>query len=352
VGGELLDQIARQRHGLERDYDVALSVVGIADSRRTLFDESGVDLAGWRDRLAIAPPTGPIQIETARGLIERLGARAIPVLVDLTAADGMELVHAEAFRHGVHVVTANKRPLSVPWRAREEVSAARKQGHRQYHYETTVGAALPVIDTLKSLVQTGDSVHRIEGSISGTLGFVTSEVMKGAPLSLSVRWARELGYTEADPRDDLSGLDTARKAIILARELGYHVDLEDVRIDSLVPAARLAPGSLQDLYQALREEDDAMAERCRRLRQDRRVLRYVAHIVAESGRATVTVGPAEVREEHRAARLQGIEAYVAFKTDRHAQVPLVVQGAGVGGALTAGAVLAEIFKVAAGHGAR
>ncbi len=352
VGGELLDQIARQRAGLERDYDVSLRVVGVADSRRTLFDEGGVDLAGWRDRLAIAPPTGPVNPEAARGLVERLGARAIPVLVDLTAADGMEQVHAEAFRNGVHVITANKRPLSVPWRAREEVIAARRQGHRQYHYEATVGAALPVIDTLKSLVQTGDTVHQIEGSLSGTLGFVTSEVMKGAPLSLSVRWARELGYTEADPRDDLSGLDAARKAVILARELGHHVDVEDVRIEPLVPAARLAPGSLQDLYQALREEDEAMAARCRRLRQERRVLRYLAQIVVDGGNATVSVGPAEVREEHRAARLQGIEAYVAFKTDRHAHLPLVVQGAGVGGALTAGAVLADLFKVAAGHGAR
>jgi homoserine dehydrogenase len=264
----------------------------------------------------------------------------------------MEQVHAEAFRNGVHVITANKRPLSVPWHDREQVNAARRLGHRQYHYETTVGAALPVIDTLKSLVQTGDTVHQIEGSISGTAGFVTSEIMKGSPLSLSVRWARELGYTEADPRDDLSGLDTARKAVILARELGHHVNLEDVRIEPLVPAHRLAQGSLQDLYQALREEDDAMAARCHRIRSERRVLRYLAHVVVEGGRATVTVGPAEVREEHRAARLQGIEAYVAFKTDRHANVPLVVQGAGVGGALTAGAVLAEIFKVAAGHGAR
>lgn len=176
--------------------------------------------------------------------------------------------------------------------------------------------------------------------------------MKGAPLSLSVRWARELGYTEADPRDDLSGLDAARKAVILARELGHHVNMEDVGIEPLVPSARLVPGSLQDLYQSLREEDEAMATRCRRLRQERRVLRYLVHIVVDAGRATLRVGPAEVREEHRAARLQGIEAYVAFKTDRHAHLPLVVQGAGVGGALTAGAVLAEIFKVAAGHGAR
>ena len=352
VGSELLDQIARQRAGLERDYDVAVRVVGIADSRRTLYQDEGIDLGRWREALAAAPESGPVQLASAQPLLDRLGRRAIPILVDLTAADGMERVHGEAFRRGVHVISANKRPLAVPWADREQVLAERRQRHRQYHYETTVGAALPVIDTLRSLVQTGDRVHVIEGSISGTLGFVTSEVTKGAPLSLSVRWARELGYTEADPRDDLSGLDSARKAVILARELGLRVDVGDVEVEPLVDPELLAPGSLQELYQALRRADDAMAERCQRLRRERRVLRYLARITVEEGRSRVRVGPAEVGEDHRAARLQGIEAYVAFVTDRHHELPLVVQGAGVGGPLTAGAVLGEIFKVAAGHGAR
>jgi homoserine O-acetyltransferase/O-succinyltransferase len=352
VGSELLDQIARQRAALERDYDVSVRVVGLADSRRTLLDEAGIDLGRWRELLAATPETGPFQLPAAQQQLEWLGRRAIPVLVDLTAAEGMERVHGEAFRHGVHVITANKRPLAVPWPDRDQVMAERRQHHRHYRYQTTVGAALPVIDTLGTLVRTGDRVHSIEGSISGTLGFVTSEVMKGAPLSLSVRWARELGYSEADPRDDLSGLDSARKAVILARELGLHVGLEDVEVTPLVRAELLAPGTLQDLYQALRREDDALAERCHRLRLERRALRYLARISVEDGLARLRVGPVEVGEDHRAARLQGIEAYVAFTTDRHDELPLVVQGAGVGGALTAGAVLAEIFALAAGHGAR
>ncbi len=352
VGGELLDQIARQRASLERDYDVAVRVVGIADTAHLLHEEEGVDLSAWRERLAAAPAKGPVDLASARPLLERLGRRAVPILVDLTAADGMERVHAEAFRHGVHVISANKRPLAVPWAERERVMLERRQRHRQYRYETTVGAALPVIDTLKALVQTGDRVHHIEGSVSGTLGFVTSELMKGTPLSLAVRWARELGHTEADPRDDLSGLDAARKAVILARELGLHLDLGDVLVEPLVPPVLLEPGSLQELYQALRRGDDAMAERAHRLRRERRALRYLAWLSVEAGRATVRVGPAEVNEGHRAAGLQGVEAYVAFTTDRHHEVPLVVQGAGVGGALTAGAVLAEVFQVAAGHGAR
>jgi homoserine dehydrogenase len=215
-----------------------------------------------------------------------------------------------------------------------------------------VGASLPVIDTLKSLLRSGDRVHQIEGSLSGTLGFVTSEVMKGAPLSLVVRWARELGYSEAEPRDDLSGLDAARKAVILARELGLEASMEDVAREPLVPDALLAPGTLQDLYEALRRQDGALAERCERLRREGKALRYLARVTVGEDRARLQVGPVEVDQAHRAAHLQGVEAYVAFTTDRHDAHPLVVQGAGVGGALAAGGVLAEIFRLADGHGAR
>jgi homoserine O-acetyltransferase len=352
VGSELLDQIARQRSSLERDYDVALQVVGIADRQRTLIDEAGIDLTRWRELLSRAPETGPFGVGTGQGALDRLGCLATPVLVDVTADDGMEDVYAEAFRRGVHVVGANKRPLAVPWPAHEALAAVRRQYHRHHLYETTVGASLPVIDTLKNLLRAGDRVHQIEGSVSGTLGFVTSEVMKGAPLSLVVRWARELGYTEADPRDDLSGLDAARKAVILARELGLHASVEDVIREPLVPDALLQPGTLQDLYEALRRHDGVMAERCQRLRREGRALRYLTRITMEEGRAQLQAGPVEVSEAHRAAHLQGVEAYVAFTTDRHDEHPLVVQGAGVGGALTAGAVLAEIFRLADGHGAR
>jgi len=330
---------------------VALRVVGIADRRRTLLDDGGVDLARWRELVASAPETGPLGPGSAGPVLDRLARTALPVLVDVTAADGMERVYAEAFRRGVHVVAANKRPLVVPWRDREAVAAERRQAHRHYRYETTVGASLPVIDTLRGLVRAGDRVHLVEGSLSGTMGFVTSELMKGFPLSLVVRWARELGYTEEDPRDDLSGLDAARKAVILARELGLSVEVEDVTVEPLVPREALGGGSLQEMYEALRRYDDAFARRCASLRERGLALRYVARI-ARDGRPALSVGPMEVPATHRAAALQGVEAYVAFTTDRHDALPLLVQGAGVGGALTAGGLLSEIFEVAAGHGAR
>jgi homoserine O-acetyltransferase/O-succinyltransferase len=250
----------------------------------------------------------------------------------------------------VHVVASNKLPLAAPQAAWAALRAARKAAHREFHYETTVGASLPVIDTLRSLLRTGDRVRKIEGSVSGTLGFVTADLMRGLPLSLVVRWAKELGYAEADPRDDLSGLDAARKAVILARELGWEVSVEEVEREPLLPAEALAPGSLQDLYQALRGQDDAAAWRVARLAREGKALRYLVTLDLDA--RAIRCGPVEVGADHRAYHLQGVEAYVSFWTDRHSGLPLVVQGAGVGAALTAGGVLEDIFEIAVGHGAR
>ena len=350
VGSKLLEQVRAQRRSLESDYDFALRVVGLADSRRAVLDEGGVDLDRWREVLAAAPETGPVDAASARPLLDRLQRLAAPVLVDLTAADGMEAVYQEAFRRGIHVVSANKRPLAAPRAVRERLFAARRQGHCHYHYETTVGASLPVIDTLKNLVRTGDGVRLVEGSLSGTLGFALSEAAKRTPLSMSLRWARELGYTEPDPRQDLSGLDTARKAVILARELGLEVEVGDVRLDPFAPAEVTAPGTAEALTEALRGWDARFAGRVEQARLAGGALRYLARIEVATG--TVAVGFEEVDAGHRAARLRDVETYVAFTTDRYRENPLSVQGAGVGGAITAGGVLADVLRVAAALGVR
>jgi homoserine dehydrogenase len=192
----------------------------------------------------------------------------------------------------------------------------------------------------------GDKVRSIEASLSGTLGFVCTELTKGSPLSLAVRWAHNNGYTEADPRDDLTGLDSARKAVILAREMGLRAEVEEVRVDPLLPPEVLRPGTLDELYAALRLIDGSMAADLERRRSEGGALRFLAHIAPRAdGRAEIRVGPVGVAPGHPAARLSGVEAMVAFTTDRHSDLPLVVQGVGVGGSHTAGAVLAEIFRL-------
>lgn len=353
VGGELLEEIRAQRTQLERDYDVVLRITGVADRRGAVFAEEGLALDQWREALAAAPATGPVDAARAPALLDRLARLPGPVLVDLTAADGMEEVYAQAFRRGIDVVAANKRPLSVPLRRLDALRAEQRQHGRHYRYETAVGASLPVIGTLRRLRETGDRIQRIEGSLSGTLGYVCTELMKGVPLSLAVRWAMGLGYAEEDPREDLSGADSARKALILARELGLAASLEEVRVEPLVPLAWLAPCAAADLPAALRPHDEEMAARVAAIRAEGRVLRYLAHVEpgAEGGRGAIRVGPEPVAPEHPAAHLVGVEAFVAFTTARHSERPLVVQGTGVGGASAAGAVLAELFRIA-GHGAR
>jgi len=353
VGAELLEQVRAQRTELERDYDALLRVVGIADRRGTAFDEGGIGLDAWREALALAPAAGPVTPASAPALLDRLARLPRPILVDLTAADGMDEVYAQAFRRGIDVVGANKRPLAVGPRAIDALRALRRQHHRHHHYDAAVGASLPVIGTLRRLVRSGDRVKRVEGSLSGTLGFLATELGRGVPLSLATRWAHGLGYCEEDPRDDLSGRDAARKALILARELGASLALEDVRVEPLVPAALLAPGTPEGLIAALREHDEEMAARVERLRGEGKVLRHLARIEAQpDGRFAASVGPVELDATELAARLVGVEAYVAFTTARHAERPLVVQGQGVGAAQTAGTVLAEIFRAATGGGAR
>ncbi len=353
VGAELLEQIRVQRTGLERDYDVVLRVVGVADRRGAVLADEGIDLDAWREQLLAAPETGPVDARSAPALLDRLARLPRPVLVDVTADDGMGEVYEQAFRRGIDVVSSNKRPLAQPVRRLEAVREARRQRARHWHSDASVGASLPVLGTLRRLVRSGDRIVRVEGSLSGTLGFVAGELQRGTPLSLALRWAMGLGYTEADPRDDLTGLDSARKALILAREMGASVELEDVRVEPFVAPGLLAAGGPDELIHGLRAHDEAMASRVEDLRRQGKVLRYLVRIGPGEGHALpVRIGPEAVDADAPAARLVGVEAFVAFTTARHAERPLAVQGSGVGGASTAGALLAEIFRLPTGRGAR
>lgn len=357
VGGQLLSQIAQQQTKLVDEHWIKLNVVAIADSKRVVFDEKGISLSAYKERLDVTPPdTAPPEILP---LLEKLKRLPVPILVDCTAASGMEALYQEAFQRGIHVVAANKKPLTIAWAQRENLMRAAKVSHRSYNYETTVGASLPVIDTLKNLVRTGDRVRLIEGSFSGTLGYLSNELSRGVPLSEAVATAREKGYTEPHPRDDLSGLDAARKALILARELGLSLELTDVTVEPFVPEELLREDSLDSFFAALKRYDSVMAARIEGLRKEGKVLRYLATIgpSGEGGRDSrppmstraerfsVRVGPTGIDLAHPASHLKGSEAFIAFTTERYNDYPLIVQGAGAGGAVTAAGVLADILKV-------
>lgn len=345
VGGSLLKQIDRQNQALGREHDVQVRLVGIGSSKGAIFDPEGLPPLEAIPLLEQALGEGKA-VKDASSLLKKLSQLPNPVLVDCSAAPGMEKIYRAAFTHGINVVSANKQPLALPSAERAALLNEARRNFRAYHYETTVGAALPVIETLKNLVRTGDHVITIEGAFSGTLGFLCDRLVHGEPLSAAVRKAKDLGYTEPHPRDDLSGLDVARKAVILARELGLQIELGDVALEPFVPAENLREDDPEKFLQSLAKLDAAVAARVAASKAQGKLPRYLARITPGAEGPKVSVGPVEVDAAHPAAALRGAEAFVAFHTERYKEYPMVVRGAGAGGAVTAAGVLADILRLA------
>lgn len=339
VGGQLLELVRAEAENLVAEAGIDLRLVGLVDSRASTYAREGLDLAAVRRQLAAQG--GREAIET---LLERLERLPVPVLVDCTAESGMEHTYVKALERGIHVVTANKQPFASDPATWARLKTTARGAHRALRYETTVGASLPVIETLKNLVRTGDKVRRVEGSLSGTLGYLCNELARGIPLSKAVATARDLGFTEPHPGDDLSGLDAARKALILARELGMQATLESVDVKPLVPHDLLAERDLGRFFDRLQSHDAGVAAELAELRARGLVRRHLAQI--DPGAGTIRVGPVDVELDHPATRLRGSEAFVAFTTSRYGERPLVVQGAGAGGAVTAAGVLADVLSIA------
>jgi aspartokinase/homoserine dehydrogenase 1 len=343
VGRELLQQIQQSDQHLLANHDLSLRVVGLVDSQRALFEPDGLELQRWPELVAQAHPQ-PVDLPALLDQLTRLPA---PILVDCTASDQMELVYEQAFARGIHVVGANKKPLTIATDDAKRLADRARQRHRQYRYETTVGASLPIIQTLKDLVRTGDRVRLIEGSLSGTLGYLCNELMAGVPLSEAVWTAKQRGFTEPHPRDDLGGVDAARKGLILARELGMRVELDWVTVQPFVPFEYLLIDDVDVFFAKLKTYDAVMKAQIDRLKEEGKVLRYLVRIdPSTSPDDAITVGPAGVPADHPSTRLRGSEAFVAFTTDRYSDYPLVVQGAGAGGAVTAAGVLADVLAIA------
>ena len=328
-------------HGAGATRPRGLQLVGLANTRGLRLAEPGATLSEAEARAIVTTATGGAAVVVGDDVLDGLARHAHPVLVDATAADGMEDLYVRALERGIHVVTANKKPLAAPWAKRKRLFAAtRLENGARFRYEATVGAGLPVIETLKDLVRTGDRVRRIECVLSGTLGFVANELQAGTPLSRAVAIAKDRGYTEPDPREDLGGTDVARKVVVLARELGSELELADVDLQPFVPA------SVKELTDA----DVDLAARISRLRARGEKLVYLARIDVEhdtdgAARVRASAGPVAVSLEHPAATLGGSSALVAFTTARYDRDPLVVRGSGAGGPVTASALFADVLKV-------
>lgn len=344
VGAALLDQLRAAQPQLLGKANLDLRLCAIASSSRMLLDDRGLH-GDWRTAFAAASEASDLE-----RLAAHLKSTHLPhlVIVDCSASPDVAARYTGWLADGIHVVTPNKQAGAGALAQYAAIRAAAADSGARFRYEATVGAGLPVISTLRDLLDTGDGIVAIEGILSGTLAWLFNRFDGSVPFSRLVAEARALGYTEPDPRDDLSGVDVARKLTILAREAGRDLSLEDVQVESLVPEA-LRGGSADDFLARLTEVDAGFSGRLRRAQAEGKVLRYVAKLDA-AGHASV--GLVELSDAHAFARLRLTDNIVQFSTRRYRDNPLIVQGPGAGAEVTAAGVFADVLRVAAGQGAK
>ena len=338
VGGALLDQLAAAAPRLREKFNLDIRVRAIGGSRRMVLGEPRIDLGDWRARLEQGSPM------SLDAFVEHVRTDYLPhsVLIDCTASQDVANLYRDWLARGIHVITPNKRAHSGPMSYYEELKRLTRGTNRHFLYEATVGAGLPVIQTLKDLVETGDEIENISGIFSGTLAYLFNVFDGSRPFSEIVRDARARGYTEPDPRDDLSGMDVARKAVILAREAGLALEIDDLEVESLVPPA-LANASVEEFLDRLSDFDAPMAERVEKAARAGTVLRYVAEVDVKKGKARVRLE--SFAKDHPFANIALTDNIVQFVTKRYCNNPLIVRGPGAGPDVTAGGIFADLLRL-------
>jgi aspartokinase/homoserine dehydrogenase 1 len=349
VGRVLLEQIAAESERLRDEFKLDLRLRGIMGSKKMLLAEQGISSSGGVEGWKAALDASPIGADIGK-FVEHLHVDHLPhtVIIDCTADDSVAKHYAEWLKAGIHVVTPNKKANSGPLAYYDSLKEARRFGGSSYLYEATVGAGLPVIQTLRDLRETGDKITSVEGILSGTLAYLFNVYDGKTPFSEIVKDAKAKGYTEPDPRDDLSGTDFVRKVIILGREMGLRLEMKDVQVESLIPAG-LEKGTIDDFLNGLSKYDGDMKKRFDAAASRGKVLRYVGRLTAD-GKATV--GVSELDKSHAFANIALTDNVVRYATARYNSNPLIVQGPGAGPAVTAAGVFADLLRVCSYLGAR
>lgn len=345
IGGTLLDQIANESTALYEKFRIDLRIRAIASSKFMLLDEDGIDLSTWRENFK--KNSVPLDIEK---FANHVSATYFPhrAIVDCSSSSDLAKRYVDWMKNGMHIVTPNKKAGTADIKYYKELFDTCLTTGRRFYYETTVGAGLPVINTLKDLVQTGDNVRSIEGIVSGTLAWLFNNYDGSVKFSDLVKKAKEMGYTEPDPRDDLSGMDVGRKTVILARELGYEVEVSDVPIESLVPE-ELAKLPVDEFMTKLEQLDKPIQEKFEKAKAENKRLCYVGR-VDENGKCSVALKGYPMN--HPFSQASGTDNVICFITDRYSTQPLVIKGPGAGREVTAGGVFSDILRLSAYLGAR
>ena len=339
VGRALVEQMSAQVDGLRRRAGLRLEIEGAVTSRKMLLRSSGIQGPGIREAVEASDTPPDLAAFVSAALQSR---RSSAVFVDCTDSEETMAYYGALLDAGVHVVSANKRPFGGELSVYQALKKGRRRGRGALFHETTVGAALPVVGTLSDLVRTGDLVRRIEGALSGTLGFLMTRVADGVPFSVALREAHGLGYTEPNPREDLSGADVARKILILAREAGLAIEASAVVRQSLLPSEEWNRLRIDEFWVRLPELDADFEALARVASEGGGRLAYLASVDV----ARAEVGLRRVEPGSPFASLRGGDNMVAFWTDRYSASPLVVRGPGAGPEVTASGVFADIIKAA------
>jgi aspartokinase/homoserine dehydrogenase 1 len=346
VGKTLLRQMKEQLETLQDEFAVELRVVAITGGRKMLLSDGAIDLDSWEDEYASGVQAN--MDDFTKHVLESEAPNQI--IVDCSASDVVAGHYKEWLSKGLHVVTPNKKANSGPLAYYKELRSIQRNSYTHYFYEGTVGAGLPIIATLQSLRNSGDKVERIEGIFSGTLSYIFNTLEPGKKFSDIVAQAKEAGYTEPDPRDDLSGMDVARKVTILARECGLNIELSDVPIQSLVPEPLRDIESVDEFMKELPKYDGDILSKQEEAAAAGEVLCFVGVVDVKNG-----TGSVELRRypaDHPFAQLKGSDNIVSFTTKYYTSAgPLVVRGPGAGAEVTAGGVFGDILRVCAYLGA-
>jgi homoserine dehydrogenase len=353
IGGTAIGILREQQARWEQEFGIGMNFRSFIDSSGGVAcDEEDGYSPATIDRVLAARASGTRVFDAAPeiGLTPRTAHEALElglsmgpaIVVDCAVGPRTADLAATAVERGAGAVFSNKAPLSLPEDTPSSMILWSQTGRLgRVRYETTCGAGLPVISTLHSLLDSGDRVLSISGALSGTLGAIFADVAAGSSFSQAVRSAKTRGYTEPDPRDDLSGLDVARKALILARTLGMSIDLDDISIESLVPP-ELDPVTVPEFMEQVSVADGDMAERAARATAGGESLKYVANVDPANG---VSVGIRSIANHTVLGSLQGPENIITIRTERYDEYPLVVAGPGAGAAVTAAGVVADVLTV-------
>ena len=337
VGGSLIEQIASQRQKLLDEHRLKLNIVGIANSRHAIFDREGLDIANYKSELMNSPESS---IEDMHNSIIKMNIFN-SVFVDCTANSAVADLYADLLEHNISVVAANKIAASSSYEKYAQLKNIARQRNIKYLFETNVGAGLPIINTINDLINSGDKILKIEAVLSGTLNFIFNMLSEDVSLSHTVRLAQEKGYSEPDPRIDLSGKDVIRKLVILAREAGYTIEQEDIETKLFIPD-ELFEGTLENFWERLPELDADFESERKKLEAENMHWRFIARFQDNKG----SVSLCKVSQHHPFYNLEGSNNIVLLTTERYKEYPMLIKGYGAGASVTAAGVFADIMRIA------